>query len=65
MEKDQAVSRALFELRCIGEFLEALGNSLTEDSPHPWMCWIGNQVDRVASELEVGMMEKEGQGPAH
>jgi hypothetical protein len=58
MKKDEAVSRALFELRCIAEILDVIGNSILSEtqSPYPWICWLGQQVDRVASELDEGMM---------
>jgi hypothetical protein len=56
VEKDKAVSSVLFELRCIGESLQAFGNSQTDGSPHPWFSWLGEQVERVADELDEGML---------
>jgi hypothetical protein len=64
MKKNEAVSRALFELRCIAESLQAFGKSLAEDSPQPVACWFGDQVERVANELDKGMRGKRGKGPA-
>jgi len=52
----------VFELNCIGEILQALGNSVIADdqSPYPWMVWLGDQAKRVADELRE--MKLQGKG---
>jgi hypothetical protein len=57
--KDWAISRTLYELRCIGEILQIMGNTKLIDGHEtlPWMHWLGEQADRVADELDEAMLE--------